>query len=57
MVRCHKINVMHMMASDQILQLPEQFAQTHICAQTLMGDLVILAEGAFEGATTEKYGS
>lgn len=57
MVRCHKINVMHMMVSDQFIQLPKQFAQTHMCSQTLMGDLVILAEGAFEGATTEKHGS
>ena len=57
MVRCHKINVMHMIMRDQIFQLPKQFAQTRMCAQALMGDLVILAERAFEGATTEKHGS
>ena len=57
MVRCHEISAMHIIMPDQIFQLPKQFPQTHICAQTLMGDLVILAEGAFEGATTEKHGS
>jgi hypothetical protein len=57
MVRRNKINVVDMMAFDQFLQITEKFPQSHVRAKALLGDLVVLAERAFERATTEKYGA
>jgi len=57
MIRGHEIDVVNVLSGDHVLHLREQLFHRKDLAETLSGDLKVLAVGAAKRTTGEEHGS